>query len=205
MREVLPGPSQLLVLGGGLEPTGQPNQVTQERIDRAYGYAVLHDVGKIVVSGRRSWTDTEVAGLDVSEGQVMRDALLDRGLPAAIVQAESNSNNTVQNFGFSIREGYLDPKLWTGVVTHRFQQARARLIANLTLEQSPRWILAPQPHLEYVRHELAVMPLTLLTIAGIKRGEIDPLLKRNDRVQAASGQLLQLRNGLTDYRRKRTA
>ena len=66
------------------------------RLDKAYAYAAEHPDLLIVTSGgqgRDEW---------ISEGQAMRDYLIEKGLPADRVLAENKSTSTEENFAFSL-------------------------------------------------------------------------------------------------------
>lgn len=85
----------MIVLGAGLR-RDKPSMLLRYRLDKAYEYAAAHPDLLIVTSGgqgRDEW---------VPEGQAMRDYLIEKGLPADRVLAESKSTSTEENFAFSL-------------------------------------------------------------------------------------------------------
>lgn len=85
----------MIVLGAGLR-RDKPSMLLRYRLDKAYEYAAAHPDMLVVTSGgqgRDEW---------VPEGQAMRDYLLEKGLSADRVIAESKSTSTEENFAFSL-------------------------------------------------------------------------------------------------------
>ena len=85
----------MIVLGAGLRKD-KPSMLLRYRLDKAYEYAAEHPDLLIVTSGgqgRDEW---------IPEGQAMRDYLIEKGLPADRVLAESKSTSTEENFAFSL-------------------------------------------------------------------------------------------------------
>ena len=85
----------MIVLGAGLRKD-KPSMLLRYRLDKAYEYAVEHPNMLVITSGgqgRDEW---------VPEGQAMRDYLIEKGLSAERVLAESRSTSTEENFAFSL-------------------------------------------------------------------------------------------------------
>ena len=84
----------LLVLGAA-QYNGRPSPAFRQRLDRALALYQAGGIRQIVVSGGVG------AGDRYSEGAVGQRYLAGRGVPAARVQAETHSRNTLENLKFS--------------------------------------------------------------------------------------------------------
>lgn len=117
-------PSQLLVLGRGMSPEGEPSRLTAERAQAAALYYAAHmgEVERVVFSGNGS--SLRADGREImSEAEAMARVAEDAGLPTGVIRLEERSKTTVQNIVFSSELLGLNNTI--GIVAHERQMPRA--------------------------------------------------------------------------------
>ncbi len=80
----------IIVLGAQVLPSGQPNRILKTRLDMTLD-AYAAKPRPIVCCGARGNDEPE------AEGTVMRNYLIERGIPEEAIQAETESFNTYEN------------------------------------------------------------------------------------------------------------
>ncbi|WP_245717595.1 YdcF family protein [Nocardia jejuensis] len=84
----------IVVLGYGLEPDGEMRPELENRLYAGYVSALLSPESPVIVTGGNPQNG-------VTEASAMAQWLIDRGISAARVFAETQANSTVQNAAFS--------------------------------------------------------------------------------------------------------
>lgn len=93
--KAMDGTDFLLVLGNKCTSLRVP-PILAERLDRAIElYSDFHEKPQIIVSGGRTSTG------ETTEAELMKQYLLEAGIPAKMILTETESNNTIQNLEFS--------------------------------------------------------------------------------------------------------
>ena len=115
------GLSCIIVLGAQVRESG-PSAVLQSRLDTAADYLAENEACLCIVSGGQGANEPR------PEAEVMRDALVARGIPADRILVENRSKNTAENLRFSA-ELLNDANDPVGIVTNDFHVARAVRIA----------------------------------------------------------------------------
>lgn len=176
-------PHQLLVLAGGMEPSGELSPLSAERVHYAVEHAATHDVPRIVLSGGQSWIDKQMAGHPVTEAEAMAEMAVDLGVSEASLVLETWSTNTLTNLARSAI--LLDPEMETGIVTHAFHMPRARFAASHTLEMPYFTLPVWKRHRGSIRHEIPALALAAATLARLPHSEPQAVINRTERMQAA--------------------
>jgi uncharacterized SAM-binding protein YcdF (DUF218 family) len=125
-------PSQLLVLGRGMSPEGEPSRLTAERAEAAAFYYAAHggEIERVVFSGNGS--SLRADGREVpSEAEAMARVAEEAGLPSSAIRLEEESKTTVQNILFSSQ--LLGPNSIIGIVAHERQMPRALRVGGVIL------------------------------------------------------------------------
>lgn len=87
-----PSPADtIIVLGAQVYQDGSPSPALQRRLDLAYDLYGQGYAGAIITTGAQG--DNE----PMPEGDAMRAYLIEKGVPAEAIHAETNSYNTVEN------------------------------------------------------------------------------------------------------------
>ncbi|KAE9634113.1 YdcF family protein [Defluviitalea raffinosedens] len=97
----------------------------KNRLDKAYEYLVKHPETVAILSGGQGH------GEDLSEGEAMRNYLLEKGIEKERLIVENQSTNTEENIGYSfqiIDQNKKDAKVI--VITSRFHILRSKMIAR---------------------------------------------------------------------------
>lgn len=117
-------PSQLLVLGRGMDPEGEPSRLTAERATAVALYFEAHgdQIERVVFSGNGSSLRDDGSEI-LSEAEAMARVAEDAGLPSGLIRLEQHSRTTIQNIVFSSQ--LLGPNSTTGIVAHERQMPRA--------------------------------------------------------------------------------
>ncbi|MBQ4312769.1 MAG: YdcF family protein [Clostridia bacterium] len=121
----------------------QPSRMLKDRLDVAYDYLAAHPQAHCIVTGGQG--DDE----DYAEAEIMQRYLIERGISAERIIAETQSTSTRENLenAAALLEQYNCHKE-TVVVSDRFHQYRAQLIAKdvgldpFALNVETRWYLA---------------------------------------------------------------
>ncbi len=135
-----PGLDYVIVLGSSVKENA-PGKVLTRRLDKAVEYINENPGTTIIVSGGKDGFDP------VTEASVMRDYLLEKGVPESSVIVEDQSLNTVENIRYSNvkiaeaedkkaeeRPGHISPDIYksgprVGILTSNFHLYRALRIA----------------------------------------------------------------------------
>lgn len=117
----------IVVLGAGLR-RDKPSLLLRYRLDKAYEFAAAHPDTLVITTGgqgRDEW---------VPEGQAMREYLIEKGLPADRVVAETKSTSTEENFAFArqiLEQRKMDVTQPIVYVTNAFHCYRAGKYAQM--------------------------------------------------------------------------
>ena len=112
----------IIVLGAQVLPNGQPNRILKTRLDMTLS-AYQASPRPIICCGAQGSDEP------APEGQVMRSYLIDHGIPADMIQAETNSYNTYENLDNAKK--LLDPSAKTVlIITSDYHVPRAMWIAG---------------------------------------------------------------------------
>lgn len=117
----------VVVLGAGLRKD-RPSLLLRYRLDKAYEFAQAHPDALVITTGgqgRDEW---------VPEGQAMREYLINKGLNADRVFAETKSTSTEENFAFArqiLEEKGIDPDQPIVYVTNAFHCYRGGQYARM--------------------------------------------------------------------------
>ena len=119
-------PDAVVVLGCKVGATGNPSMMLQYRIEKAYEYLSENPDLICVASGGQGANEA------LSEGQVIRDKLVARGIDPSRILVEDKSTSTNENLEFSLslleKEGIQAENI--AIVTDGFHQLRASVIAK---------------------------------------------------------------------------
>lgn len=131
------GLDYLLVLGSQVTESG-PAPITKMRLDSAYDYLLENEDTMVIVSGGMAGAE------NLSEGSVMKDYLLKRGIAPDRILTEEESRNTAENIRLSSM--YFDKENDTvGIVTNNFHLFRAEAIAKKQGVKKISGLAAPCP------------------------------------------------------------
>lgn len=112
----------VLVLGAHIYPD-RPSAALQSRLDTAAALLADNPDAKLVLCGGQGPDET------MPEAHMMRDYLLEKGVPEQSLLVEDESNNTIQNIANAKEEFDLAGQK-TAVVTNEFHLARARRLMD---------------------------------------------------------------------------
>lgn len=119
-------PDAVVVLGCRVGKTGNPSMMLNYRIEKAYEYLSENPDLICVASGGQGANEA------LSEGQVIRDKLVERGIDPSRILIEEKSTSTSENLEFSLelleKEGIQAESV--AIVTDGFHQLRAALMAK---------------------------------------------------------------------------
>ena len=131
------GLDYILVLGSQVTESG-PAPITKLRLDTAYDYLSENGDTRVIVSGGMAGSESK------SEGEVMKDYLVGRGIAPDRILTEEESRNTTENIRLS--SNYFDKEEDTiGIVTNNFHLFRAKAIAKKQGLKNVSGIAAPCP------------------------------------------------------------
>ncbi len=153
-------PETMIVLGCQVHPWG-PSILLRDRLDTALSYLADHPEVTVIVSGGKGDDEHD------SEAAVMRDYLVDAGIPEERILVEDVSRNTYQNMLYSaqmMQEQGLDPENGVLVVSNGFHLARAKMLWDRVTGQGEDLsvLAAPSTHAPsrlwmYIREPLALV------------------------------------------------
>lgn len=112
----------VIVLGAQVKE-GRPSVVLQYRLDRAYEYLMENADTICIVSGGQGSNEL------VSEADIMKSYLVDKGIPSYRILVEDRSRNTEENIRFSF-ELIGDLQADIGIITNNFHVFRGSAIAR---------------------------------------------------------------------------
>ncbi|MDO4867493.1 MAG: YdcF family protein [Clostridia bacterium] len=115
------GADTAIVLGMALE-NGRPTRDLRFRIEAAERFAREHPGAKLILTG-----GNPVGGV-ASEAEVMRDLLVEKGVPEARILLEQEAVDTRQNFANAAR--MIDPRQPVAIVTSSWHMSRAVRLAR---------------------------------------------------------------------------
>lgn len=119
-------PDAVVVLGCKVGTTGNPSMMLQYRIEKAYEYLSENPDLICVASGGQGPNEA------LSEGQVIRDKLVERGIDSSRILIEDRSTSTSENLEFSL-DILAENRIQAdniAVVTDGFHQLRAAIMAE---------------------------------------------------------------------------
>ena len=119
-------PDAVIVLGCKVGVTGNPSMMLQYRIEKAYEYLSENPDLICVASGGQGANEAH------SEGQVIRDKLVEKGIDPSRILIEDESTSTSENLEFSLNvlaEGGIQAHN-IAIVTDNFHQLRAAIMAD---------------------------------------------------------------------------
>ncbi|MCI9078792.1 MAG: YdcF family protein [Lachnospiraceae bacterium] len=116
-----PGADYVIVLGARVNGT-KVSRNLKYRLDSALDYIKNNPGCKIVVTGGQG------KGEDITEGQAMKDYLVQNGADPGIILKEEKSKNTEQNFKYSM-DIIKDKSAKVVIVSNNFHIYRAKRIA----------------------------------------------------------------------------
>jgi len=153
-------PKTMIVLGCQVHPWG-PSILLQDRLDTAIEYLADHPDVTVIVSGGKGNDE------HASEAAVMRDYLVEAGIPDEKILVEDVSHNTYQNMICSsemMQEQGLDPADGVLVVSNGFHLTRAKMLWDRVTGQGEYLsvLAAPSSHAPsrlwmYIREPLALV------------------------------------------------
>lgn len=118
-------PRIMIVLGCKVQPTGVPSILLQDRLNKAAEYLTGHPGMTVVVSGGQGADEPD------TEANIMKNVLVEKGVPGENILLEENSFNTWENLCNSIDvladAGY-DVTEEIVVVSNGFHLARVRML-----------------------------------------------------------------------------
>lgn len=124
----LPVPQPTVIVLGAAQYNGKPSPVFKSRLEHALGLYKTGKVHCIIVTGGKAEGDK------YSEGESGRKFLIQRGVPAQKIFAETTSRNTYEN----LKNARVWVKTPVSVVTDSIHMPRALAIAkDLGLKASP--------------------------------------------------------------------
>lgn len=194
--EVAHESSQLIILGRGIELVdGTPvlGQGSQERAEHAAGYYAEHrdvfneEAARIVCSGGFPRLSDEEFG-PTSEGSMMADVLVKHGVPHQLIETETQSRSTLQNFLFSAPMLNLDAlaeERPLGVVSHAGHFRRAADVAHKVLgsETPLSGLITPgEEGARWQVQEHVMRNLWRVVLAGVAEGDTATLLAREAQI-----------------------
>ncbi len=138
-------PDAVIVLGCKVQKSGNPSLMLSKRIDAAYEYLKDNPDVVCVVSGGQGSDEP------LSEAEVMKSRLVEKGIDEDRIIAENKSESTRQNIEYSLallKEKNIDINE-AAIVTDGFHQFRAGLIASeyditptAVSAKTPPWLVA---------------------------------------------------------------
>lgn len=151
----------VLVLGYAIENGTQPDPWSEARLRE--GMQLYHSgaVGKIIVSGGQGPKD------NVPVGMVMRQWLVENGVPEADVFAETEAHSTVENFRFSMEIAEANAIKHMIVTTNDFHLFRSFLIGREVMPDALLFVSADIPMdmkkmVAYLKEPIAILRYWLL-------------------------------------------
>ncbi|MFC0187064.1 YdcF family protein [Fictibacillus aquaticus] len=111
----------ILVLGAGTK-NGRPGAVLKGRLDKALDYENNHPEVTFIVSGGKG------IGKDVSEGEIMKNYLVEKGVSADRITIEDKATSTNENILYASKLMKKGSNLL--IVTSDFHLFRAKMIAK---------------------------------------------------------------------------
>lgn len=115
----------VIVLGAGLTGEGKLSLTLQQRVDRAYDYAVQHPHVPIILSGG--------VGIDaeISEAEAMGQYLIEKGIPPEQLIYENRATTTEENLRYSTELIPLENKaIKVLIITSDYHMYRALWISK---------------------------------------------------------------------------
>lgn len=166
----------LIVPGGGIE-NGVINPASMLRVDAALALVDEGLAGRLIFSGGSSWA---LAGSE-SEADIMYYYALQKGMDPVIATTETESTDTISNLALSSR--LVEPGESVGVVTQPWHMPRCSMISRYVFGGNVKGYLADQAGTTGIvsRLEQLSMLIAKATLLGVEVGDIDEILKRNER------------------------
>lgn len=151
----------VLVLGYAIENGARPDPWSEARLREGMRLYRSGAVGKIIVSGGQGPKDS------VPVGMVMRQWLVDNGVPEADVFAETEAHSTVANFRFSKEIADANAIKHMIVTTNGFHLFRSFLIGREEMPDALLFVSADIPMdtkkmIAYLKEPIAILRYWLL-------------------------------------------
>lgn len=128
-------PADVIVIFGAAEYSGHPSPVLRARLDHAFQLYQSHLAPMIITTGGSG------QDLRYSEGGVARDYLIHRGVPEALIIAETQSSNTeraTERVANIMRTNGMHTCLTVSDGYHMFRVKRMMAARGMTAYASPR-------------------------------------------------------------------
>lgn len=171
-----------LVLGGNINPDGQPGRHARMRTERAAELYKSGVVNCIVFCGKYSVFRNDETS-ELTEAEAMASYAKKLGVPSKYILKEEESRTTVQN-GYFFKKNILNQKKFKSVfvVTTKFHSRRVGMIFHKLLDSSVRCDIdgCVNPY-SPPRHRVKELLLTIFTrigLIGVKRGDEEAVLRR---------------------------
>ncbi len=222
--ETLASPTQIIVLGRGIEPMSSdfPGTVQEDspysgesfrRALIAATYVQEHDaVKRVVFSGHSTFILPEHEVPERTEAEAMETVAqfhLRSFVPNAnkpvISVIERWSRTTYGNFAESVRRGLLDPEQPTGIVVSPDQKKNALRAGRLVMPHAILTTIYPE------RDDHAVAPkrkdrisyaLYRVAMLGVKPGDIETIMERDQLVQQSVLKVLSAKDRIVAHLRR---
>ena len=171
-----------LLLGGNIDPKGEPGRHARMRTERAAGLYKSGVVNCIVFCGKYSvFRNNQTSKL--TEAEAMASYAKKLGVSPRHILKEEESRTTVQN-GYFFKKNILNQKNFKSVlvVTTKFHSRRVGMIFHRLLDSSITCDIdgCVNPH-SPPRHRVKELLLTIFTkvaLIGVERGDEETVLKR---------------------------
>lgn len=172
-------PRQLVVLSRGLELSGQPTQPTRENALSAAYYFKEYGADRVAFAGGLSFLSGNTSAITLGEHLVMAEIAEAAGLPSSVIRIPEPSGSTVTNLITSIP--LLRPQENVGLMAHGDHLPRGLFLGNLILA-NPRVVGVEAFGLyssKDVTQEKILLLTTRLMFAGVSKGDLEQVKKRN--------------------------
>ncbi len=133
----------MIVLGARVKEDGMTKSL-KSRLDSAYEYYVNNSSVKIIVSGGQGSDEHK------PEAEVMKEYLVEKGVPANSIIEENQSTDTSENFRFS--KQYIDVNKKTVIVSNNFHIYRAMKLAKGAGYTNISGIAAPSDKIMFLNY-----------------------------------------------------
>ncbi len=166
-------PSDCIIVLGAAVWNGKPSPAMRERLDVALELFQAGMASQIIVSGG-------IGQGEKSEAEVMKEYLVQQGVPAQVVHLEDQARSTWENLRFSQR--IMEEQAWSTaiIVTHGFHTHRSlKMAEDLGIQASAEPVtLTPLNIVYYTLRECVALAEYSLKKYGLDSGLADVRLNR---------------------------
>lgn len=167
-------PDYIVVLGAGLRGE-TPSLILSQRLDAAVKLIHANPGTKVIVSGGQGPGET------TTEANAMKKALIEKGIPEALITKEEKSTSTLENICYTrdiIKKTDNRDKLTITIVTNSFHMFRAKFLAarvGFKAQGYTAKTFAPLIPAYYIRESMAIVKSFILDkpnkVAPVEIGE----------------------------------